>query len=332
VLAAADLTHLLKTLADPTRLRMLALCSSVELSVGELSRALGMSQSRVSNHLRLLRDAGLVSERRSGTSIFVRMAPDLGGEPGKGVWDALRAQLDESPEHRRDLLRLERILGERERRSAELFEHLAADWDKIGVDFSTGQARQRAAACLLPRGLVIADLGCGTGYLARGLAGLVTKVICVDRSRAMLAQARKRLEKERPDAQVELRRGELDALPLIDGEVDGIVAGMVLHHLSELGPALREMRRALKPGAPLVVLELEPHAEGWMREELGDLHLGLEPSAVAGALRRAGFDDIAVEPVDDHYTPRRPGPKTTASASLPLYLVRARAPRDPRSN
>jgi hypothetical protein len=69
-----------------------------------------------------------------------------------------------------------------------------------------------------------------------------------------------------------------------------------------------------------------------MREELGDLHLGLEPSAVAGALRRAGFDDIAVEPVDDHYTPRRPGPKTTASASLPLYLVRARAPRDPRSN
>lgn len=332
MLAAADLTGLLKTLADPTRLRMLALCGTVELSVGELSRALGMSQSRVSNHLRLLREAGLVAERRAGTSVFVRRAPDLGGEPQRGIWEALRARLDESPEHRRDLLRLERVLAARESGSAELFEHLAADWDKIGVDFSTGQARQRAAACLLPRELVIADLGCGTGYLARSLAGLVSKVICVDRSRAMLAQARKRLEKEHPEAKVELRRGELDALPLSDGEVDGIVAGMVLHHLPELAPALREMRRALKPRAPLVVLELEPHAEDWMREALGDLHLGLAPAATVAALRRAGFEDIAVEPVDDHYTPRRPGSKSAPTASLPLYLVRAFAPRGSRND
>jgi len=332
VLAAADLTGLLKTLADPTRLRMLALCDGSELAVGELSRALGMSQSRVSNHLRLLREAGLVSERRAGTSIFVRVAPDFGGEPVRSVWAALKSRLDESPEHRRDLLRLERVLGERERGSAELFEHLAADWDKIGVDFQTGQARQRAAACLLPRGLAIADLGCGTGYLARGLAGLVSKVICVDRSRAMLAQARKRLAKECPDAQVELRRGELDALPLAAGEVDGVVAGMVLHHLPELAPALREMRRVLKPRAPLVVLELEPHSEDWMREELGDLHLGLEPASIVTALRRAGFQEIAVEPVDDHYTPRRRGAEAQAQPALPLYLVRACAPGDSRSN
>jgi DNA-binding transcriptional ArsR family regulator len=317
VIAASDLTQLLKTLADPTRLRMLALCGSVELSVGELSRALGMSQSRVSNHLRLLREAGLVSERRAGTSIYVRMAPDLGGEPGKGVWAALRAGLDQSPEHRRDLLRLERVLGARARRSAELFDELAADWDKIGVDFQTGQARQRAVASLLPRHLVVADLGCGTGYLARGLAGLVAKVIGIDRSRAMLAQAKKALVAEFPDATVELRRGELDALPLAD---------MVLHHLPELAPALVEMRRALKPGAPLAILELEPHSEAWMRDTLGDLHLGLEPASVVAALQRAGFESICVEPVDDHYTPRRPDPKRSEPAELPLYLVRAFAP------
>jgi ubiquinone/menaquinone biosynthesis C-methylase UbiE/biotin operon repressor len=329
VLATADLTQLLKTLADPTRLRMLALCGSVELSVGELSRALGMSQSRVSNHLRLLREAGLLSERRAGTSIYVRMAPDLGGEPGKSVWAALRAGLDQSPEHRRDLLRLERVLGARARKSAELFDDLAADWDKIGVDFQTGQARQRAAASLLPRQLVVADLGCGTGYLARGVAGLVAKVIGVDRSRAMLAQAKKTFAAEFPEATVELRRGELDALPLADGEVDGIVAGMVLHHLPELAPALAEMRRALKPGAPLVILELEPHSEAWMRDTLGDLHLGLEPASVVAALRRAGFESIHVEPVDDHYTPRRPDPKQSGPAELPLYLVRAFAPGRP---
>lgn len=329
MLAAADLSHVLKTLADPTRLRMLALCGSAELSVGELSRALSMSQSRVSNHLRILRETGLVSERRAGTSTFVRLAQDAGGELGKSLWDALRGQLEGSPEHRRDLLRLESLLEDRERRAAELFEHLAPDWDKLGLDFSTGQARQRAAACLLPRGMVIADLGCGTGYLARGLAGLVGKIICVDRSRAMLSEARKRLAAERPEAAVEFRRGELHALPLQDGEVDGVVAGMVLHHLSELAPALAEMRRVLKPQAPLVILELEPHAEDWMREHLGDLHLGLEPARVIAALRRAGFEDARIEPVDDHYTPREPAGARSGSAKLPLYLARAFAPGRP---
>ncbi|MCC7013796.1 MAG: metalloregulator ArsR/SmtB family transcription factor [Planctomycetes bacterium] len=326
--AAPDLAHLLKALADPTRLRMLALLDGRELTVGELSRALGMSQSRVSNHLRLLRETGLFAERRSGTSTFLRLAPDRGGALQDGLWNAIHSELATLAAHRKDLTRLERLLEDRERSQARLFDEIAADWDKIGADFATGQARQRAAACLVPRGMVIADVGCGTGYLARGLAGLVERIICIDRSKPMLDQARKRLASERPEAQVEFRRGELHALPLRAAEVDGLLAGMVLHHLADLGPALREMRRALKPGAPLVVLELEPHSQDWMRDELGDRHLGFESAFVARALERAGFESVNVEPVDDHYTPRPKRSKSTPT-ELPVYLVRAFAPRSP---
>lgn len=327
-MAAADVTHLLKSLADPTRLRILALVEGRELAVGELAAALSMSQSRISNHLRLLRETGLLAERRSGTSTFVQLAPDRGGALQDSLWTAIHASIDSLAGHRKDLLRLERLLEDRERKAAQLFDDIAPDWDKIGLDFESGQARQRVAASLLPRGLVIADIGCGTGYLARGLAGLVGRIICIDRSKAMLAEAKKRFASERPDASVEFRRGELDRLPLEDGELDGLVAGMVLHHLSDLAPALAEMRRVLKPGAGLAILELEPHAEDWMRDEMGDRHLGLDPEHVVRALTRAGFEAVRSEPLDDHYTPRSRAPKHTA-ARLSLYLVRAFAPSRP---
>lgn len=347
MLASATLTSLLKVLGDPTRLRILALVEREELSVGEVSRALGMSQSRVSNHLRVLRDLDLLGERRVGSSRFLHLALGDGPKNGAGngtfareLWQTLSPEVALLPDHAADLQRLEVVLAERGTSSAEFFDRVAADWDKIGLDFESGQARHRAAARLMPRDLVFGDLGCGTGYLARALVGLCSRLVCVDRSEEMLKRARAKLDRApQSGTEVEFRQGQLDQLPLADGELDGLVAGMVLHHLADLERPAAEMRRVLRPGGSACVLELAPHSQEWMREAQGDRFLGLESSDVMAALERAGFQDLTLEVPDDHYAPPLPpavGPTTGTGggvaspgqrARLPLYLVRARAPR-----
>lgn len=315
-----DVTGALKLLADGTRLRILGLVEHEELSVGELSRSLGLAQSRVSNHLRLLREAEVLSERHVGTSTYLRLVALEGGGLVRRLYAQLRHELEQLPEHAADLARLDFVLAERRDRDAEFFDSVAGRWDTIAGDFENGQARQRALAQLLPSGITVADLGCGTGYMTRALLGVVDRIVCVDRSEAMLDQARARLEGRADGARLEFRLGEFESLPLDDGEVDGVVASMVLHHLPVLDPALREMRRVLRPGGRAVILELMPHREEWVREALGDRHLGLDPSDVLAALRRAGFEDVSLDPSEDRYRPVGPD---GSPLSLPLYLVRA---------
>lgn len=328
------LTDTLKVLVDPTRLRILGLLELGELSVGELARSLEMQQSRVSNHLRVLRDAHLLVERRAGRTTFLSLgvasttAEEARDLPAR-VWTTLRPEIPTLPEFAADVSRLHAVLAERRSQSRDFFDRMAGEWDKIGVDFSTGQARQRAAASLMPHDLVMADLGCGTGYMARGLLGLCKKLICVDRSIGMLAEAKKKLEPIPRGMQLDLRPGELDDLPIENGEIDGCVAGMVLHHLGEPVGALSEMFRALKPGGSAVVLELAPHRETWMQEELGDRHLGLDSRHVMNAFRRAGFADVRLEAVEDRYQPKRRSAHPDAGSetvALPLYIVRGRVP------
>ena len=333
---SVDLESALRLLADPTRLRILALLDAEELSVGELSRALDLAQSRVSNHLRLLREAGLLLERRVGTSTFLRLdLPRAGrarseshsnGVAGR-LWEVVRRESAALPEHAADRIRLEKIrAGRRDERA--FFDRLAGEWDKLAGAFETGRARERACAHLLPAELVVADLGCGTGYVAEALWTHAARLICVDSSAGMLAEAKKRLARRGDDTQIEFRAGELDRLPIADGELDGLVCAMVLHHLPTLDGAVSEMRRVLKPGGAAVALELAPHHEAWMRAELGDRHLGLPPAEVLGAFERAGFVDLVLDPVEDAYRPRRSNAAPDdETVSLSLYIVRGRAPR-----
>jgi ArsR family transcriptional regulator len=328
---ASDPGHVLKLLAEPVRLRILALLEREELAVGELSRALGMAQSRVSNHLRLLREAGLLGERRAGTSVFVHLA--LGGaeELAGRLWRAVQADLAGLAEHAADLARLEAVLAARADQA--VFDRRAGEWDKVAGGFATHLGRERAALGLVPRELVVCDLGCGTGYMAEALVGRVRRLVCVDRSEEMLAQARARLE--RPDrtgrmrcnTELDLRVGAFDALPLADAECDAALLGLVLHHVEDLDAALTEVRRVLKPGGVAVALELSPHKEAWMKAALGDRLLGLAPADAARALDRAGFEDVAIDPVGDTYRPERPDEAGGGHADLELYVVRGNRPR-----
>jgi ubiquinone/menaquinone biosynthesis C-methylase UbiE/DNA-binding transcriptional ArsR family regulator len=331
-----DLPAALRLLADGTRLRILGLLEREELTVGELSRALGLAQSRVSNHLRLLREAELLSERHAGSSTHLRLAPGLledvqraPAAPGDrespsrlwfALWQTLRKNLAELPEHAADLGRLSFVLQERSR-LPDFFDVVAGEYDKRAGDFETGQGRQRAAAQLFPSTMTLADVGCGTGYMAESLAAHRGKLILIDRSEQMLLRARERLA--HAQAQLEFRQGSTEALPLADGEVDGLVCGLVLHHLAELDRPLAECFRALKPGGRAVALELHPHGEAWMQTELGDRHLGLEPQDVLAAFRRAGFSDVHLDAAQDRYRPKHPDGRLV---SLPLFTVGGQKP------
>ena len=169
-----------------------------------------------------------------------------------------------------------------------------------------------ALAALASPTLTVADLGCGAGFFTTFLAQRVTKVIAVDHSSAMLEEARKSIEAtgSDPSLQVEFRPGDLEALPLEDGEVDAVVANLVLHHLAEFGAVVGELARVLKPGGSVVISDLRPHGEEWMREEMGDLRLGIDPEELLHAFRLGPFENVQEISVEDRYRMRSQRGKT----------------------
>jgi len=312
---------LLRILGDPTRLRVLALLAQAELSVGELARALAVGQSRISNHLRILREAELLAERHEGPYTFCRLlVPE--GSAGE-LWAALQSSLAELPARDADDRRLAQILADRAD-SRSFFDRIAGDWDLIGSDFARGTGRLELLAALVPPTLVVADVGCGTGYFARRLAPRVQRVICIDTSTAMLDKARENLAGVADmTAQIEFRQGAVEHLPLADGEVDAACAHMVLHHLHDPRAGLAEMARVTRPGGTLAAVELLPHNESWMHAAMADTRLGLDPHQLATDFRAAGLAGVAHELLDDSYVVEQPGGRRV---SLPLFLIVGRRP------
>ncbi len=312
---------LLRVLGYPTRLRLLALLAQAELSVGELARALAMGQSRVSNHLKILRDADLLAERHAGSFTFCRLNVPAGA--AGDLWRALAPGLDALDDRQADKRRLAALLADRAD-SRSFFDRIAGDWDLIGSDFARGTGRLEALSLLVPRELCVADVGCGTGYLSRALARRVGRVLCVDSSEAMLQRARENL-RDVP-ATLEFRQGSIEALPLREAEVDAAFAHMVLHHLPDTGPGLRELSRVTRPGGLVACVELLPHREDWMHGAMADTRLGLEPAALAADFRAAGLLDVAHEMLDDAYMVEHPSGR---KISLPLFLMHGRRPAPP---
>jgi ArsR family transcriptional regulator len=318
--SVATLQTTLKLLSDPTRLRLLGLLARDELAVQELVSITGLAQSRVSNHLSLLKRSGLVRDRREGSWSFHSLVdPAASGPLTPELFDAVLAPFLDSPAGRADAQALERIREQRRERSRKAHDALADRWVELGQEFRTGALRAEALGALAPRELTVADLGCGAGFLTAYLAGRFARVIAVDHAERMLAAARRRVAADN----VEFRRGEVEHLPLADAEVDAAFANLVWHHVADMDGAARELRRVLRPGGRAVITDLLPHDAEWMREAMGDLRLGIRPDAVQAALARAGFDEVRGEDLHDAYQVESPDGR---SSELPMFLVRGRRP------
>ena len=316
--AQESVTGVLRVLSDETRLRILLLVSQVELAVGEIARCLAMGQSRVSNHLKILREVGLLGERHEGSYTFCRI--ELREGAAASLWQALAPSLEDLDQRQADQARLAVVLAERTD-SRAFFDRIAGSWDVIGSDFSRGTGRLEVLSSLVPAELVVADVGCGTGYLASALGRRVARVICIDSSPAMLGQAERNLTGM--PATGEFRIGSIESLPCSDGEVDVACAHMVLHHVASTRTAAAELARIVRPGGRVICLDMLPHHETWMREAMADTRLGIDPATLAEDLTAAGLVDVRHDMLSDRYVVENPAGRPV---QLPLYLAEGRRP------
>ena len=302
------LAHL-AALADPTRGRLLLVLERHELSVGELCQVLQLPQSTVSRHLKTLADERWVAAAAEGASRRYRLAAlDAAAQ---GLWQAVRAPLGESAQARHDAHRVPGVLAQRRGKSRDFFAGAAGRWDALRAELFGRRADLQALLALVADDLVVGDLGCGTGQVSEALAPFVRRVVAVDGSSEMLAAAEARLA-ALPN--VELRAGELEALPVEDGTLDAAVLALVLHHAAEPAAVLAEARRVLRPGGRLVVVDMLAHAREEYRHEMGHVWLGFEEAQLAAWLGDAGFASprVVALPAD----PQALGPSLFAASAI----------------
>ncbi len=290
---AATLQKVFKTLNDHTRLRLLALLEQEELAVQELTQVLDMAQSTVSRHLGILKEAGLLQDRRVGTYVYYRYVPSESGA-WREAWDMVRRSLRQDSSLARDQAALSAVLLEREAGSRDWFDSVGPEWDAIRKVFRDDIHRARAITRLLPRGMRVADIGTGTGVLARELAAAGVDVIAVDNSPRMLESAKANMDANLP-GKVELRLGEANRLPLEDQEVQVAMAHMVLHYLASPAATLQEMARVISVGGKVVVVDFVQHENDWMKKELGTLWQGFHLDDIRRWFTEAGLSEFYVE-------------------------------------
>jgi ubiquinone/menaquinone biosynthesis C-methylase UbiE/DNA-binding transcriptional ArsR family regulator len=289
----AILEHM-SALSDPTRCRMLLMLEKHELTVSELCAVLQMPQSSVSRHLKTLADDDWVVSRRDGTSRYYALSLDERGAPARRLWSLLREQVSATAGADQDARRLKGVLSRRQSASQEFFESAAGQWDKLREELFGAASHLQALPALLDDRWVVGDLGCGTGQVASALAPFVARVIAVDRSGEMLQAARRRL-RELPN--VEVKRGELEALPIADAGLDAATLLLVLHHLPDPGAALAEAARVLKPGGRLLISDMLPHDREEYRQQMGHVWLGFDDDQLRRLLAAAGFAGVRIVPL-----------------------------------
>ena len=287
------LQKVFKTLADPTRIRILFLLEREELAVQELMEVLGMAQSRVSRHLGILREAGLLRDRRDGTFVLYRFNPPQQGH-WREAWKLVSRSLADDATTDRDLAALAGVVETRASHSRSFFDSVGPEWDALRKVWSDDLLRARALSRLIPGGLRVADIGTGTGVLALELDRAGLRVVAVDHSERMLDAARDKLRRD-PGLDVDLRLGDASSLPLEDGEVDAAFAHMVLQYLTSPTEALREMARVVAPGGSVVVIDFVSHDREWMRQEVGVVRLGFSAEEIAGSFVSAGLEEPRIE-------------------------------------
>jgi len=289
-------------LADPTRARLLLLAEGHELTVSEMCTVLQLPQSTVSRHLKVLADAGWVTSRADGTSRLYSM-PRAQQEPAmRRLWLLVREALAASRAAAQDHRRLQGVLAERRSRSQQFFSSAAGQWDRLRDDLFGPGFHLHALLGMLDDTWVVGDLGAGTGAVSAALGPFVRRVIAVDNSAAMLQAARRRVQA----ANIEFRRGDLEALPIEDATLDAATLMLVLPYVAQPEAVLQEAARVLKPGGRLIVADLLPHDRDAYRQQLGHVRLGMSEPQVTQALEAAGFVAPVVHPLPPD--PRAKGP------------------------
>jgi ArsR family transcriptional regulator len=291
---AADLLSNFGILADPTRLRLLRLLEQHELTVNDLCDILNQRQSTISRHLKILVDQDWIRFRSQGTTHLYRMLLDELSAPARKLWLLAREQSDSWATLAQDQLRLRRRLKQRDVDSQSFFASTAGQWDQLRAQLYGHGFVPATIAALLPRDYVIADLGCGTGFLSQILAGHVQKIYAVDHSPAMLKAAGKQLA---DFSNVEILRSDLATVPIQDAQCDAAILSLVLTYLSEPTPVLREMARIIKPGSKAIIVDLLPHDRDDFRRELGQTSLGISADNLSQMLREVGFAKININPL-----------------------------------
>lgn len=279
----------LGTLGDATRSRILLLLEQHDVSVAELCAILQAPQSTVSRHLKALADNGWVVSRAEGTSRVYGIAGSEIEASARRLWHLVRQEMARTATAVQDGSRLQRVLAERRSKSQEFFHASAGQWDQLRDQLFGKHVSAGVFLGLLDASWQVADLGCGSGQLAELVAPHVRQVIGVDDSAAMVQAARRRT---RGFANVEIRRGRLEALPLEDGSCDVATCVLVLHHVPEPVLALREAARILAPGGRLLVADMLPHDREQFRRQMGHVWLGFAEKQMCGHLDAAGFAGV----------------------------------------
>ena len=299
----------LRACAEPTRLRLLALAGRGAFCVVDFTEILGQSQPRLSRHLRLLCDAGVMDRVREGANMWFTLPNGPSGALARDLVSRLPA---DDPVLESDRRQAARVLAERARIASENFRRQGADWDEMrALDLPAAAIEQAVMEAIGTEPGMLLDVGTGTGQLLELLAPRVEGALGVDASRAMLALARTRLAK--PElSHCGVRQADMYRLPLGDATFDTVVLQMVLHYAEDPAAALIEAARVLRPGGALIVIDLAPHARTDLTERLAHRWPGFADGAIAALMSQAGLVPGPLQTV--------PGPLDVRiwSAALPV--------------
>ncbi len=327
-LGADAVVAALKAAAEPTRLRILLLLSGSELSVKDLTRILGQSQPRISRHLKLLHEAGLIERSREGSWVYFT----LGSGAGAAVLArTLVEQVDLGDGHvARDRERAEALKLERETAAQNYFAVHAAEWDQIRSLY-VAEADVEAVMLQAIAGRnydLLVDLGTGTGRMLELFAEHYSRGLGIDVNHAMLAYARSKIGRI-GHGRANVRQGDIYNLALGDGTAGAVVMHQVLHFLSDPARAIREAARVLEPGGDLLIVDFAPHDLEFLREQFAHDRLGFSRAQIDSWVRDAGLEPIAARELapppsssGDKLTvslwlARRPGVRASAKAGMP---------------
>ena len=287
----AILLEILKVLADEARLRIVRALLQAELSVAELVQALNLPQSTVSRHLKPLKQVGLLSSRRDGTSVYYGRGPLFQEQDVQALLDN---RINEVSFANEDSMRVEHVLEIRRRKNADFFDELAGKYQSLAAPGGGWDALAAGMAAGFS-GKQVADLGCGEGELSIMVGRFAEHVTCIDQSQKMLDFVKERAQSMKIDHRFNFTQRDLNDLSLSEQSYDAVFISQSLHHVDDPEAVVKQAAFSLRKGGVLIILDLLRHEHEWTREQWADQWLGFEPSMISTWMNEAGLAVLSTE-------------------------------------